>query len=219
MENAWEVSRVAIAVGEARVVVTWVVPLGSHLVVDVRAVLGSVVSGVEACSEGELGRRHERGPFVHLCPLAVLSWSRLGEDESTWRVSCTSGTVWVELTTFVTGLDVHLGEVARACDLEEVWRLDKVGLLDRTVGDQTSAVAGPEAVGYLLFLVGANFLLATDGCPQTEVVEGVHEDVLALGAVAGCAKLLARVGTHLALLPGVWKLVDRKGGLAVVSSG
>lgn len=219
VEDTWEVSRVAIAVCEAGAVVSWVVPRRSHLVVDVRAVLCGVVSRVEACSEGELSRRHERRPFVHLSPLAVLSWSGLGEDESTWRVACTSSTVWVELTTFVTGFDVHLGEVTRARDLEEVWRLDKMGLLDRTVGNQTSTVARPEAVGNLLLLVGADFLLATDGCPQTEVVEGVHEDVLALGAVAGGAKLLARVGADLALLPGVWKLVDREGGLAVVSSG
>lgn len=123
--DSWVVTRETVTVGEARAVVSWVVPLGrieerqgevsqpysmrlsaralestrlsTHDVVNVRTPFSSVGFRWEATSEGELGSRHKGRPFLELSPLANGTRSSSSEDQPTWGVAGSGSSVRVEL--------------------------------------------------------------------------------------------------------------------------
>ncbi|KAI3484016.1 hypothetical protein L1887_53031 [Cichorium endivia] len=181
------------------VVVGRLVPHAAHDVVDVRAPVLGPRTGT-ARTEAVLVGRHEVLPLGQLLPVASEGTR---EDVATDGVARASGAVRVELSALVTGADVDLGKVTSAGDLDEGRRLEEVSALDGAVGDETGTVARLHAVGdhdglEVTHSVGR---LGVGRAPETEVLDRVDKDVLALGlGVRGTVALLAVVVASLTAL-------------------
>lgn len=165
---------------DASSIVGRLVPVASHDVVDVRAPLLCI--GTNASSEAELGGRHEVLPFVNLLE---LSGKGTGEDHTTDGITGTGGTVRVQLATFVSGLDVELGQVTLSGDLDKGGRLEEVSTLDGTVGNQSGTVSRLHAPSNLALFRSTNLLVGSVGRKETEVLDAVQEDILASRLLAG----------------------------------
>lgn len=129
--------------------------LRSHLVEGVRTPAGGIGSRI-AGADGELRGAHEVAPLLELDPLTLLTLDVARKDKAARGVAGASGSMGVELTALIMVCNVHRREVAKASDLEEVGRLDKVCTLERSVGNQPRAVARLRAVGYHEFLLGSD---------------------------------------------------------------
>lgn len=158
------------------------VELAAHLVESVRTVVGRVVA--VAGTDGEFACALEVGPLLELHPLAFLAFDIAREDEAAGGVAFARSTVRVQLTTFVFGYDIDLGEVAGARDLHKVTCLDEVSALDCAFGHLTCAVARLGAVGHGALLALTN-TSRFGRAPDAKVCNAVDENILALGLVVG----------------------------------
>ncbi len=111
----------------------------THNVVDMRSVLGGVRT--VSCTEREFVCAHKVVPFFDLDPFAFLTGNVVAENQPAFGVTCAISAVGVEFSTVVTSLDVHLGEIAYAGDLQKVGRLEELDSRNGSVGDQTCAIA------------------------------------------------------------------------------
>lgn len=158
------------------VVVGRLVPSASHDVVNVRAPLLGVLSNASSDAEGVVV--HEILPFVNLLELTSECSSK---EETSHGVTSTSGTVGVEFTTLVLALDVEVGQFTMSSDLDKGGRLEEVGAVNGSIGNQTSAVSRLHAPSNLTGLRVTNGLALCVWCPETKVLDAVDKDVLALG--------------------------------------
>jgi hypothetical protein len=188
---------VAVLVGTG-VVVGGDVPVATHLVVDVVAVLGSITAN--ASTDAEFSVRDER------CPLVVLNTRAEGVtvEKSTSRVATTVSTTVIEFSSRVTLLDVQLGEVTDTSNLNVVRSLDEVNTLEGSVGDSTSTAARLGAPCNSLMLSIADSAVGVRRCPETEVLSGVDPSSLAVGRLGRGSS--ASVGSVLVVLGGGGKL-------------
>ena len=116
--------------------------------------------------------------------LLELAGKGTGEDEASNGVARARGTVGVELTAFVALLNVELGQVTDTSDLDVGGRLEEVGTLDGTIGNEARAVARLHAPGHLLFLGCTDDRVGLGGCKEAKVLDAVDEDVLAARRLA-----------------------------------
>lgn len=68
----------------------------------------------------------------------------------------TVGTPVIQFTTFITLLNIELGEIADTSDLNIIWSLDKVDTLKSTVRDKTRAPTRLGAPSNFLLLGSSN---------------------------------------------------------------
>lgn len=185
------VSGLSVALVEAvGAVVGRLVPGTAHDVVNVWAPLLSVLLPRVAGTEAELAVANEVLPLVDLLELSCVC---AGVDETTDGVSTARGSVRVKLSSVIAPLDVELREVSDTGDLDELVRLEEVGTLDGTVGNETCAVARLETPRDYDSLCVTDSGTWVGGTQETEVLDGVNVDVLALGRLAGVAVSLSAV--------------------------
>jgi len=174
------------------------VPVTAHLIVNMLAVFPGVRTS--AGTHAELGSAYEVGPLVVL----NLSTEGVTEDKSTDGVTVAIGTVRVKLSSFITSLDVDLGEVTYAGYLNVVLGTNEVNTLEGAIGDHTSTTA---ALGTPSDFVPLRVADCADrgGCPETEIIRVVHPHCLAHGRLRGCST--AVVGSCLTALGLVRELI------------
>jgi len=196
----------------ASVVVGGLVPVAAHNIVNVRAPLLSPRTGT-ASTEAVLVGRHEVLPFGKLLPVSSVGTS---EDLSADGVTRAGGAVRVKLSSFVTTGDVNLGEVTSTGDLDKGRGLEEVSAVDGAVGDETGTVTRLHTVSDhdRLVVTDSGSGLGVRGTPETEVLDRVEEDVLALGlgvgstvslltvVVAGLTALSISLGGHVSRVVG-----------------
>lgn len=140
-------------------------------------------------------------PFVYTRPPRGLPRCTHGENQrcglELLRSTHKIGTVGVELSSTVVGLEVDLGLVNETNDLEVAGGLHELNTGDGTSGDDTGTTALLGAPGDLLTLGVTNGGAGLGGSPNTPVVEVVDEGSLAEGVDAlggGVAKVVTLLG-------------------------
>lgn len=148
------------------------VPFATHKVVNVVAqFLGS---GTFAGTDAELGVGHEVGPFVVLHGVA----ERVAVQQSTNGVTFTVRSTVIKFTSLITLVDVNLGKVTYAGDLDIVGCLDEMNALEGTVGDNAGSTSGFGAPCYFV-LFSVTDVTGRRRSPEAEVLCGVDPRSLA----------------------------------------
>lgn len=107
-----------------------------------RAPSTSIDTFTKASPEAVFVRTDKVLPFSQTFPVPT----RTSEDQPSDWVARTRGTMGIQFTTFVTRGNVDLGKVTVARNLDELWRLEEVCTVDRTVRNETRSVPGLETV-------------------------------------------------------------------------
>jgi len=156
----------------ARIVIGRHVPVAAHLVIDMLAVLPSV--GASASAEAKFGVTHEAGPF---CVLEVGA-EGIAIDKTANGVTVAVSTMRIQFTTRITLLDIDLGEITDASNLDIVLGANEVNAFESAVGNDTRAPAALSAPGNFVLLCVAD-IANLRRCPQTKVVGVVDPHGLA----------------------------------------
>ena len=141
-------------------------------------------------------------PFVYTRPPRGLPRCTHGENQrcglELLRSTHKIGTVGVELSSTVIGLEVDLGLVNETNDLEVAGGLHELNTGDGASGNDAGTAALLGAPSDFLTLGVTDGRVGLGGCPNTPVVEVVDEGGLAEGVDAlggGIAKVVALLGT------------------------
>lgn len=179
--------RLALALVESIAVITGLVPSATHNIVNVLAVQPGVRS-VVTDTEAELGVGDETRPLVDLLAIGV--------DKRTDGVAESSGAVRVKLATFVTSLNVDLGEVTSTRDLCVLGGRKVVRALDGAGRHHTSTVARSSAPRHLVLFTGTNGRARRRRSPKTEI-----GDTIDMGGLAHGRRRVGAAAVVVALLP------------------
>lgn len=86
----------------------------------------------------------------------------------------------IQLSSCISALDVHLGKVTVAGNLDKVWSLDEVCRFQDAIRYAPGASTISSAIGDLNLFGCANFSLWVGGTPEAEVFDAVDNGCLAL---------------------------------------
>jgi hypothetical protein len=173
------------------------VVLASNTVKYVLTEMGSVGTGGVASLEAERSSTHEVVPFYSLDELSVEG---VGEQETTEGVTTLIGTVGVQLSSGVVGLDVDVLLLDEASDLNVVGRLHELNAGDGTLGDDTGTIAWLRAPSNALTLGVADERILLGRAPEAEVIDAVDDGSLAQrgwSLSSGVAQVVTELGTTL----------------------
>lgn len=114
------------------------------------------------------------GNVVHPFLVEDVGTRDVGSDVTTDRVTFTCGTVRVELSTVVTGLDTNLGEITQSHDLNVEGRLDEVDGSQSSIRDDSGVVSSFCAVSNDdgLFIGNGEAVGRTESTPIIDRVDG-----------------------------------------------
>lgn len=181
---------------------SWGVVCASNSIKDVLAEASSVGTSGVAGLEAESSSTHKVVPFNSL---NELSSECVGEEETAEGVTTLVGTVGVQLSSGVIGLDVDevLGDATS--DLNVVGRLHELNAGDGTLGDDTGTIAWLCAPSNALTLDVTDERILFRRTPEAEVIDAVDDGGLAQrgwslsGAVAQVVTVLGTTLTSISV--------------------
>lgn len=193
--NTHGLARVSKTVFEGTsIVVSGHVPSATHNVVNMLAQARALWSFFTS-SDAELSGRHEVRPFMQLLQLATVE--HVGEDQATDGIAISGGTMRIELTTGITGGDIHGGEITNTRYLDVIGGLNEVSSLNCSRGNEACSVSGlgtprnDDLLNVSYSRVGTRF----GWRPDAKVLNGIYVHILTSGVLA--ARRAAFVGAGL----------------------
>jgi len=165
-------------------------------IITVLAVVGGA-DGVVACLEAELVSTDEGIPVEDLGQsVSIRVRGSVGEDDTTKRVTLEIGTVGVEFSSRVGGVETNTLVLDEADDLDVSGSLCPLETGDGTRRDETCAMGVFGAVCDDLGFDIANQAIWIWRTPETEVIGTVENERLAVGVGSSCG-VVASVDTEL----------------------
>jgi hypothetical protein len=153
----------------------------SDPVKDVFAEASSVGASRVASLDTERVAADEVVPLDDLLVIVAATRECGGVEETAKGVTTKVGTMGVELSSIVIGLEVNESLINEADNLDVVWGPHKLDTLEGSSGDEATAMTGLSAPGNFLMLRLANGGGTVRGSPETEVIDRVHDGSLAEG--------------------------------------
>lgn len=197
--DTWEVLVVTEAAQEGTIDIgSGGIVLATDTIKDVLAVVGGVGTRGVASLEAESSSTHEVVPFDGL---DHTSTPGVGEEETTEGVTTLIGTVGVELSSGVGGVNVDEVLLDEASDLDVVGGLHELETGDGTLGDDTGTISGLGAPGDTLTLDVTDEGVWFGWAPEAEIIDAVDDSSLAQrGRALGSAvaDVVTELGTTLA---------------------
>jgi hypothetical protein len=151
---------------------------------DVLAEICSMCASRVTSLETESMATHEVMPFNDLLEVVGVTAESIGIEETTERVTTEISTMRVEFTSCVRILQVNLGLINEADNLNVVGSPHELNALEGASREDTGAVTGLGAPGNLKLLGFSNGSQSSRRSPKTEVLDGVQVGCLAEGVRA-----------------------------------